>query len=916
MSNVRHEAPLRADVIVVGSGFGGAVAACRLAQAGFSVLLLERGRRITPQDFPPLPADTSFAPSIEPFMAASAGVFDYKNLGRTRALQANGYGGGSLIYAGVHLRPPPDVLDAWPEGLRSTDLSEHFDLAAWMLDVAPIDDFPFPLPEKTKRFERSAAGLGRTTFRPPLTHSRHEGKNAFGVRVRACIGCGACVLGCRHGAKNSLDQNYLALAEQYENFGCRTRAEVVEVNALDEGYSVEFIDGLCGGERREAHGRYVFLCAGVFGTHGILARSRESAADEPGRGLAHLSPRLGAGFFTNNDDTSLVLSPDASLRVDDGPTITSSLAYHPPEGGVILIQDGGQPAELARFMAPIFASPAYLGRNRHGRRAGRVEPRSNAPGLADELESVDLPHSGVEQLVVAWLAGELPDVVPRQLRLALSQLRSQLIEQSRPNFTRAIDQLLVRFASTVVDRLTLGQVERFPRLRDRLVCGARQLGERLLIDRDALVEQAQDSFFRFFLANEPRAEVARRLEEFHRDRSPRGQLLLLSMGTEADASSIRWHPETGRLSVTGGSGPVQDNAQLARRAMRDIAAELGAELRTHPFSTLANDRMTVHAQGGATIGSNEDEGVVDDSGEVFGHPGLFIFDASIFPSSVGVNPSATILALAERNALAFIRSHRGAAWPLGDESPGARQFHDQTVQARSFARHRLPLFASTPPGAPTGSPDKGPRSLPIGLTFAEKLSGAFFRAESSSNERWQLELRVHIADLDQMLADPQHPARVSGVFDAKSLGCVRAPVRGRLLMHPAGLDGGFRYELQVTTPSGETARLQLDKRMKLDEFRAADLQSATMHSHAQLEMAGQRHAGRLDVDAASFLTEQLPGLEVTGTDEPTQIAWAMLRFGSFFARALLPDSMNLALGQPSARADHVVTTRAMRRRNG
>ncbi|MEM6955446.1 MAG: NAD(P)-binding protein [Myxococcota bacterium] len=106
---------LTSDVIVVGSGFGGAVAACRFAQAGLSVLLLERGRRVEPQDFPPLPRHTSFAPSPEPFMGPG-GVHEYRNLGNTQSLQANGYGGGSLIYAGVHLRPPDSAFAEWPSG--------------------------------------------------------------------------------------------------------------------------------------------------------------------------------------------------------------------------------------------------------------------------------------------------------------------------------------------------------------------------------------------------------------------------------------------------------------------------------------------------------------------------------------------------------------------------------------------------------------------------------------------------------------------------------------------------------------------------------------------------------------------------------------------------------------------------------
>src|SRR5437899_6275131 len=105
------------DAIVVGSGFGGAVTACRLSQAGFNVLVLERGRRYEAKDFPSLLHDDMLLPDLRHWRWQSEhGLWDILDLEELISVQAAGYGGGSLIYANVHIRPPPAVFnDKWPE---------------------------------------------------------------------------------------------------------------------------------------------------------------------------------------------------------------------------------------------------------------------------------------------------------------------------------------------------------------------------------------------------------------------------------------------------------------------------------------------------------------------------------------------------------------------------------------------------------------------------------------------------------------------------------------------------------------------------------------------------------------------------------------------------------------------------------
>ena len=114
------------DAIVVGSGFGGAVAACRLAQAGVAVTLLERGRRFEPGSFP-----RPVGPRQDVMLWQRGGTYDVKPLNDVLVVQAAGYGGGSLIYANVQMRPPPDVFDdGWPRGYSRAALDPYCDLVA------------------------------------------------------------------------------------------------------------------------------------------------------------------------------------------------------------------------------------------------------------------------------------------------------------------------------------------------------------------------------------------------------------------------------------------------------------------------------------------------------------------------------------------------------------------------------------------------------------------------------------------------------------------------------------------------------------------------------------------------------------------------------------------------------------------
>lgn len=179
----------RYDAIVIGSGFGGAVAACRLAQAGLRVAVLERGRRYPLGGFPRNWTDASDGWMWQ----HEQGLFDVRPINEVTVVQSAAYGGGSHIYANVHIRVPPDLFDSgWPDGYSRTTLDPYYDLVAYMLDVRPIGpDQPLGLPAKTGQMHDVARRLGRSDqlFLPNLAVNFGDPEtsvaNKFGVKQSA-----------------------------------------------------------------------------------------------------------------------------------------------------------------------------------------------------------------------------------------------------------------------------------------------------------------------------------------------------------------------------------------------------------------------------------------------------------------------------------------------------------------------------------------------------------------------------------------------------------------------------------------------------------------------------------------------------------------------------------------------------------
>ncbi|HEX2659679.1 MAG TPA: GMC family oxidoreductase [Polyangia bacterium] len=339
------------DAVVIGTGFGGAVSACRLAQAKLSVCVLERGRRYPKGSFPRDWRD----PAKGWLWASNRGLYDVKPINEMTVVQAAGYGGGSLVYANVHLRPVPDVFtQGWPTGYNRATLDPYYDLVAYMLDIQPITASPRGLPPKTVAMEKVARSLDRREqFCYPnlAVNFGPDGQvadNKHGVSQGACNHCGECDIGCNIHAKNTLDLNYLALAERAGAL-VRTECEVTGIELMSPGnpgagYRVVFNDHTVGGTQ-SVEARTVFVCAGAVNSSELLLRCRDEHKTLPG-----ISERLGERYSGNGDALSFMFDGQ-EFRPSDGPTITTGIVVDEGKGGSwFILEDGGAPKELAALL--------------------------------------------------------------------------------------------------------------------------------------------------------------------------------------------------------------------------------------------------------------------------------------------------------------------------------------------------------------------------------------------------------------------------------------------------------------------------------------------------------------------------------------------------------------------------------------
>lgn len=324
------------DAVIIGSGFGGSINARRLAEAGRSVLVLERGRRYAPKDFPRDIRDVDAILWRHPEHREGLGLYDLRMLSGVISVSAAGVGGGSLIYASIHYRPQARIFNdpRWPDPFNLDSLEPYYARVAEALGVQTV---PKRLKlAKRDAFHDAAAKLGYPCFDTPqaVSWDTVHGANPGGVRA-PCKLCAECEFGCPHGSKNTLDFTYLAEAEargaQVEPHRSVTHISPARVDpdmSEDQpGWTVHYADTRTG-EPGAVTGRRVIVAAGTLGTGEILLRSRDQA-----KTLPKLSHRLGWGYSANGDFLGNIQNADRSLEPWIGPDVTSVMLDFDNEPG-------------------------------------------------------------------------------------------------------------------------------------------------------------------------------------------------------------------------------------------------------------------------------------------------------------------------------------------------------------------------------------------------------------------------------------------------------------------------------------------------------------------------------------------------------------------------------------------------------
>lgn len=519
---------MKTDVIIIGSGFGGAVHACRLAEAGLSVVVLERGRRWAPKDYPRAPDDAWIYDVDEPHK--QNGWLDLRILDDMWVAQGAGVGGGSLIYANVSIDAKPQTLNVgWPSPINAATLAPFYERVADMLRPEVLPDSQ--LTPRFKLMQEAAEKTGASDrlrkvdlavsfdpdgrypdTRPASEEATKTFTNAHGRPQGYCVHAGNCDIGCKAQAKNTLDLNYLA---QAEDAGAEIRPLSIVSHIVPEGagYAVVY-DDITDGTRHErvVRAKQVVLAAGSLGSTEILFRSRDRFKTLPG-----ISPALGQSWTSNGDFLTPAFYQGRTLSPTIGPTITAAIDYLDgvDNAAQYFVEDGGFPDVLGNAVRALAAG---------GRRFS------------------------VTARILAKIAKRFDDGDP--------------LDGMMPWFGQSID----------------GGDGRLYYGRDWL----RPWKKRLKLD---------------------------------------------------------WNPAR---SERGVGGLIKAHERLSKAT--------GGRAMVPPTWTIFRNLVTPHPLGGCKMGAAPSVGVVDHRGEVFGHPGLYVSDGSVFPRPIGLNPSKTIAALAERTA--------------------------------------------------------------------------------------------------------------------------------------------------------------------------------------------------------------------------------------------------------------------------
>ena len=315
------------DVVVIGSGFGGSVAALRLTEKNYKVAILEAGKRFTDKDFP----KTSWRLRKFLFMPRLGlnGIQRIHVLPDVLVLAGAGVGGGSLVYANTLYKPPASYFEdkQWRDITNwDQELSPWYDQASRMLGVA--QNPYFSASDQAMKQVADQMGVGHTFKLAPLGVYFGDGvgvksKDPFfggvGPDRSGCLQCGACMTGCRHNAKNTLPKNYLGLAE---SAGAKVFPEhtVTKIEQLADGSWVVTArkSSAWFGKKRKFTAANVVIAAGTYNTQKLLHKMKTTGV------LPKISDYLGKLSRTNSEALTGSIMPKGGTDFSKGSAITSS----------------------------------------------------------------------------------------------------------------------------------------------------------------------------------------------------------------------------------------------------------------------------------------------------------------------------------------------------------------------------------------------------------------------------------------------------------------------------------------------------------------------------------------------------------------------------------------------------------------
>jgi choline dehydrogenase-like flavoprotein len=869
------------DAVVIGTGFGGAVTACRLAQAGKKICILERGRRYGRGEFPRPAVRADHLPYTARWLwAHDHGLWDVQDLQGTLAVHAAGYGGGSLVYANVHLRPPREVFsqptkhgpeaNGWPACYHMREkLDCYYDVVAAILGVRPIPETPAPasglkgpLP-KVEAMRVAAQKLGRKGwfFLPPLA-----------IDFDKCVMCGECIAGCQIQAKNTLDLNYLAVAElESMDVDVRTLSEAVDIQEDPDGYTVRYRDHATGDEDASVRARSVFLCAGSVNSTNVLLRSKDQLP-MPEASKAHVGRR----FFANGDAIAMVYDTVPAPSPTLGPTITTALLHNrgmpggpiAARGDWFLLQDGGYPKWLEPMLG-LFRGDFWLERNRMAparKGAALLDPKDAKREFEMRTERVDKMGRALLGRLNARRAFRHPrGASPLAAELALDQiLPPQIREQLIPQLRRFAHQIESGEADPL-SRETLDEV-------DRRVVASKPACLRPLFKWIAKRVKAQvqpkllpatlEILHRYFLKAPPNTaepftaaillprviEAARKL--FLGKPPDDHAHLMLVMGIDVAPGRL-YLDEEQRLLAYWDRAANEPFATMQDRLMNDVAQVLGGEMRLNPDSTTRQRPVTVHSLGGCAMSDKPEDGVTDPNGKVWGTRALYVLDGAAMPGPLGANPSATIAAIAERNVRKALEDANSeirvqTPVPLDPPLPGGPKLDE--------IRQKLGQTDDTlDPIAKITAPAKEPVSRAVGLTFTEVMEG-FYTAAGQDNLAIRAEFVATIEDLNAFLVDPRRPVSISGTVwltPAPGQGMVAYDAKGTLALlkrvRPvAALKSHFTKALQMLDALGQVRALPPLTAAQMQAQKEAEIAVESLFKR----LKQQAHRYEMDYDLA------------------------------------------------------------------